>query len=179
MPVAPHLPDDSVSPLVVYKKGYRVVFEKEAVAYERMASTAEGEFRIKSRGVIRELGAILSLKELLNPFEYPLLSWVFFHRILRWSVGFFLIFIFALNIFLLDKLVYLGLFWIQGVFYLFASVGFLLEFSQLSITNKQLLRAKRVFGLPFYFCLVNAVAMWGIIQFMMGKKKAVWEPVRM
>ena len=179
-PVSEGLPDDSVSPLGVYKKGYRVVFEGEAVAYEKMASTAEGEFRIKSRGVVRELGAILSFKELLNPIKYPLLSCVLIsHRLLRWLVGFFLVFIFALNVFLLDKPFYTALFLIQIIFYIFASLGFLLKSCQLPITNKQLLRVKRVLSMPFYFCLVNAAAMWGIIQFLLGKKKAVWEPVRL
>ena len=173
------LPDDSVSPLGVYKKGYRVVFEEEAMAYERMVNTAEAEFRIKSRGVVRELGAILSFKELLNPFKHPLLSWVLFsHRLLRWSVGFFLIFIFALNICLADKSIYLALFLFQVIFYLFAFVGFLLESYQLAITNNQLLRVKRAFNIPFYYCVVNFAALCGIIQFLLRKKKAVWQPVR-
>lgn len=90
----------------------------------------------------------------------------------------FVISIFVLDISLLDKLVYLALFLIQVIFYLFASVGFLLEYSQLQITNKQLLQTKRVLGLPFYLSLVNAAAMWGIIQFLLGKKKAIWTPVR-
>ena len=180
-PVREDLPDDSISPLSVYKKGYQVVFEEEAVAYEKMASTAGGEFRIKSRGGTRELGAILSFKELLNPFKYPLLSWVLFsHRLLRWSVGFFLVFIFALNVFLLDKLVYLPLFLIQVILYLFASIGFLLESYRLPITNTSnpLLQAKRIFSLPFYYCIVNFAALSGIIQFLLGKKKAVWQPER-
>ena len=144
-----------------------------------MASSAEGEFRIKSRGVVRELGAIFSFKELLNPFKHPLLSWVLFsHRLLRWAAGFFLVFIFAINIFLLDKPFYLTLFLIQVIFYLVASVGFLLDSHELPIANKQLLRAKRLVSLPFYFCLVNAAAMWGIIQFLSGKKRKVWTPVR-
>jgi len=180
-PVREDLPDDSISPLSVYKKGYQVVFEEEAVAYETMASTVGGEFRIKSRGVTRELGAILSFKELLNPFKYPLLSWVLFsHRLLRWSVGFFLVFIFALNVFLLDKPVYLALFLTQVIFYLFASIGFLLESYRLltTNTNNQLLQAKRIFSVPFYYCIVNFAALCGIIQFLLGKKKAVWQPER-
>ena len=130
--------------------------------------------------MVRELGTIFSFKELLNPIKYPLLSWVLVsHRLLPWLVGFFLVFIFVLNVFLLDRPFYFALFSIQIIFYLFASVGFLLESYQLQITNKQLSRAKRVFSLPFYFCLVNGAAMWGIIQFALGRKKAVWEPVRL
>lgn len=169
-PVREGLPDDSVSPLGVYKKGYRVVFEEEAVAYERMASTSEGEFRIKSRGVVRELGAILSFKELLNPVRYPLLSWILFsHRLLRWSVGFFLIGILIANLFLLSNSFYQLTLWCQIVFYSLALIGCLLRKGP---------QAWKIFTLPFYFCLVNAAAMWGIIQFVLGRKKAVWEPVR-
>jgi cellulose synthase/poly-beta-1,6-N-acetylglucosamine synthase-like glycosyltransferase len=169
-PVQPHLPDDSVSPLNVYKKGYRVVFEEEAVAYERLANTVNGEFRIKSRGVVREMGAIFSFKELLNPFKHPLLSWVLFsHRLLRWSVGFLLVAISIANLFLLSSTFYHLTLGCQIIFYTLALIGFLLRKGAW---------AWRVFTLPFYFCLVNTAAMWGIIQYVLGKKKPVWEPVR-
>lgn len=169
-PVKEGLPDDSVSPLSVYKNGYRVVFEEEAIAYEEMASTTEGEFRIKSRGAVRELGAILSFKELLNPFKYPMLSWVLFsHRLLRWSVGFFLIGIFLTNLMLLSSYIYRITLWCQIVFYSLALIGYLFTKG---------LRNWKIFALPFYFCLVNIAAMWGIIQFLFGKKTSVWEPVR-
>jgi len=169
-PVKAGLPDDSVSPLGVYKKGYRAVFEEETVAYERSANTLNGEFKIKSRGVVREMGAIFSFKELLNPFKYPLLSWVLFaHRLLRWLVGFFLAGIFITNLFLLGGSFYNLTLGCQIIFYSLALIGFLF---------RKELRAWRVLTLSFYFCLVNTAAMWGIIQFLLGKNKAVWEPVR-
>ncbi|MFH1776080.1 MAG: glycosyltransferase family 2 protein [Candidatus Omnitrophota bacterium] len=164
------LPDDSVSPLGVYKQGYRVVYEPEAVANEQMPTTKEAEFRIKSRGVIRELGAILSVRELLNPFKYPVLSWVIVsHRLLRWSAGFFLLGIFILSLFLSGSYFYRFIFCSQIAFYTLALSGYVFE--------KRLFNY-RVFSLPFYFCLVNIAAMWGIILCALGKKKPVWEPVR-
>ncbi|MFQ5787533.1 MAG: hypothetical protein ACE5H1_06080, partial [Thermodesulfobacteriota bacterium] len=147
--------------------------------YERGAEDSSGEFRIKARGVVRELSSIFHFKELLNPLKYPMLSLVLIlHRILRWSVPIFLIALFLINLKLLEIPYYRIFFWMQVSFYLFASIGFLLEFYQLPIISNQLLKVKQILGLPFYFCLVNIAAMWGIVQFILGKKKAVWEPVR-
>jgi cellulose synthase/poly-beta-1,6-N-acetylglucosamine synthase-like glycosyltransferase len=166
-PVLPHLPDDSVSPLGVYKKGFRVLYAKDAIAYETGAVDAIGEFKIKARGVVRELGSILHFKSLLNPFKYPMLFLVLIsHRLLRWSIAFLLIAMFFVNLNLFGNLFFRVLFWIQVTFYFFAVCRLLIKGSN------------RVMTLPFYYCLVNAAALWGIIQFLLGKKQAVWEPVR-
>jgi cellulose synthase/poly-beta-1,6-N-acetylglucosamine synthase-like glycosyltransferase len=166
-PVLPHLPDDSVSPLGVYKKGFSVLYAKDAVAYETGARDASGEFRIKARGVVRELSSIFHFHGLLNPFKYPILSLVLIsHRLLRWSTPFFLIAIFFVNLTLFGNPLYRVFFWIQATFYFFAVCGVIIK------------GRSRFMSLPFYYCLVNAAAMWGIIQFLSGEKRSVWEPVR-
>jgi cellulose synthase/poly-beta-1,6-N-acetylglucosamine synthase-like glycosyltransferase len=165
--VLPHLPDDSVSPLGVYKKGFGVLYAKDAVAYETGAGDASGEFRIKARGVVRELSSIFHFHGLLNPFKYPILSLVLIsHRLLRWSTPFFLIAIFFVNLTLFGTPVYRVFFWIQATFYFFAVCGVIIK------------GRSRFMSLPFYYCLVNAAALWGIIKFFMGQKQTIWKPER-
>lgn len=165
--VLPHLPDDSVSPLGVYKKGFSVLYAKDAVAYETGAGDASGEFRIKARGVVRELSSIFHFHGLLNPFKYPILSLVLIsHRLLRWSIPFFLIAIFFVNLTLFWSPVYRVFFWIQATFYFFALCGVIIK------------GRSRFMSLPFYYCLVNAAALWGIINFFMGQKQPTWKPIR-
>lgn len=166
-PVPENLPDDSISPLGVYKQGCTVVYAKNALAYETGAENASGEFRIKTRGVIRELSSIFHFKELLNPFKYPMLSLVLIsHRMLRWSVPIFLIALFLANLDLFGNPLYRAFFWMQISFYLLATCGLLIK------------KNIRIISLPFYFSLVNIAALWGIIKFLSGQKLSTWKSVR-
>lgn len=166
-PVPEDLPDDSVSPLGVYKQGYLVVYGENALAYETGAKDAGSEFRTKVRGVVRELSSIFHFKVLLNPLKYPLLSWVLFsHRLLRWAASMFLIAIFFASLNLLGNMFYRTLFLIQVNFYLLAVCGFVVK------------RNIRVISFPFYFSLVNTAALWGIIKYLSGNRHSTWVPVR-
>lgn len=166
-PVPVNLPDDSVSPLGVYKQGYAVFYANDALAHETGAENAADEFKIKSRGVVRELGSIWYFKELLNPLRYPMLSFVLIsHRLLRWAVSIFLIVIFFINLVLLKNFFYRTFFYFQAAFYFVALCGLLVK------------RNFPVVNIAFYFCLVNAAALWGIIEFLFGQRQATWKPVR-
>ena len=165
--VPENLPDDSVSPLGIYKQGHRVVYAKDAVAYEEGAGDSAGEFKIKVRGVIRELSSIFYFKELLIPFKYPLLSLILIsHRLLRWAVPVFLTALFFVNISLFEIDPYRIFLYIQLLFYLMAVSGLFLKtkFSLISI--------------PFYFSLINIAAFCGIIKFLKGHKQSTWTSVR-
>lgn len=163
------LPDDSVSPLGVLKKGYLVVFEDEALAYETMVSTPEGELKVKSRGVIRELASIFYFKELLNPFRHPLIFMVLLsHRLLRWSLSICLIGTLIAALFLCSELFYKIVLGLYFLFFLLAIIGYLMRNYRLP----------RFLFLPFYYLLINFAALWGIFQFFLGRQKPTWEPVR-
>ena len=166
-PVPEHMPDDSVSPLGAYKQGYSVVYAEDALAHETGANDAGSEFRIKTRGIVRELNSIFYFKELLSPFKNPVLSLVLIsHRLLRWSVPIFLIVLFLATLHLIGNPLYMTFFWIQIFFYLLAVCGFLIK------------KNIRIISLPFYFSLVNTAALWGIIKFLSGTKQSTWKSVR-
>ncbi len=165
--VEPYQPDDSVSPLQVNRKGYRVVYEKEATAYERSASTAAGEIKIKSRGAMRELSSILSNAVLLNPFRYPVHSWILAsHRLLRWMIPFLLPTVFLLNVRLIGQNFYNFTMAFQVLFYTAALI------TELRVTKSRFLK------IPYYFCVVNLGAALGVMKALQGQKKPTWEPVR-
>ncbi|MEE8574339.1 MAG: glycosyltransferase [Thermodesulfobacteriota bacterium] len=165
--VPPDMPDDSVSPLGVYRQRSRVVYALDAVAAEVASSEASSEFRIKTRGIIRELTSIFHFKELLNPLDHPAVSLVLFsHRLLRWSVPIFLIIIMLVNLYLYGPLFYKFTFWVQFLFYLLALWGLVSKSSG------------RVVGLASYFSLVNTAALVAIIRFLAGERRATWKPER-
>jgi len=144
-----------------------VVYAEDSLAYETGAEDPSGEFRIKTRGIVRELTAIYYFRELLNPLKYPALSLVLVsHRLLRWSVPFFLIVIFLDSIYLHEYLFYRIFLWMQVAFYLLALCGLM---SRGNI---------RVVSLASYFSLVNTAALWAIIQFLSGERRSTWRPER-
>lgn len=165
------IPDDSHSPLNTLKKDRKVIFADDAVAFETAEKQGKNLFKIKVRGIVRELNSIFYNRELLNPFRYFLTFFILInHRVLRYSVPFLLIILLVINLhlLLLKVPIYKIIFSIQAVFYgltlLKALVGSRMEV--------------RIISLPFYFCLVNYAAFIGVVQFILRQKYATWEPVR-
>lgn len=160
----PEVADDFSVPLLIQAKGYKVIYEPEAVVYEVATQSINEELNQKTRilaqgfkGAIRLSGHFLSLGA-LGIFE------LLFHKLLRWWVGLYLIFIFLINLTLLNNPLYFYLFIIQVVFYCLALTGFLL---------RKISRVK-IFYIPFYFCLVNFAALIALWKFMKDDETRIW-----
>ncbi|MDH3627291.1 MAG: glycosyltransferase [Acidobacteriota bacterium] len=166
-PVVSAFPDDFMSPLNVIDQGFRVLYEPRARIEESVATTVSGEFRTKTRIISRNAAALWSMRRLLNPFRGPgavvkLLS----HRLLRWLVAPMLLAALTLNILLAGQPFY-GVFLIgQVLFYALALLGLVPAF-----------RRRRLIFIPFYFCLVNLAASFGLFRALRGRISGVWEPV--
>src|SRR6267154_3457075 len=100
-PLAPEVISDLVQPLHVIRRGYRVVFEDRALAYEKTTQTTSEEFSMRVRVVTRGIRGLLSVPTLLEPWRF---GWVSFqlwsHKILRWLVPFFLLTLLGSDLFL-------------------------------------------------------------------------------
>lgn len=119
--------DDCVIPLDVIAKGYKVLFQDSAVAYDSFPSTIKGELRRRATMTSRNFSGTLLKTQTLNPFRYPLLSFgILSHRLLRWLTPYFLICFLCANLLLFKA----GLFFeislgLQAAFYLLGSIGFI------------------------------------------------------
>jgi len=168
-PLHPDVISDLVQPLWAIQKGYRVVFEDRALAYEETTKSSKEEFSMRVRVVTRGIRGILSVPNLLNPIRH---GWVSFqllsHKVLRWMVPFFLLLLFAANAALWNQSWYGPLFALQVVFYGFALLTLLVPFH----------RMWKPLGIPLYFCTLNAAALRSIIEVIRGRKYVVWETVR-
>ena len=69
-PLPAGISDDSVTPLLALKAGYRVVVEPSARAFERAANDLSEEFGRKARMVTRQLGAHRYVGYFLKPFTH-------------------------------------------------------------------------------------------------------------
>jgi cellulose synthase/poly-beta-1,6-N-acetylglucosamine synthase-like glycosyltransferase len=160
---------DLVQPLKAIEKGYLVLFEENALAYEETTQTTREEFKMRVRVATRGIRGILSVRDLLKPWLHAWVSFqLFSHKILRWLVAFFLLTLLLSNAFLLDRLLFRVSFVCQIVFYLLALIAFVIP----------LHRKWKLLGVPLYFCTLNLAAFVSVIQVSRGEKYAVWETVR-
>lgn len=159
-------PDDLLTILRILAKGYGVVYEPEAVAYEKVSTSIKEDFLRKIRTVARGITGISLFKGLLNPFHHPLTCFqIVSHKILRWLTLLLLCLLLILNLLLIKGTVYSFLLWPQIIFYVLAMLGGI--FYLLNLRSN-------LFYLPFYFLAINLAATLGIVEFLRGRAKASW-----
>jgi cellulose synthase/poly-beta-1,6-N-acetylglucosamine synthase-like glycosyltransferase len=160
---------DLVQPLWVLQKGFRVVFEDRALAYEETTQTASEEFSMRVRVITRGICGLLSVPGILKPWKFGWVSFqLFSHKVLRWLVPFFLVLLFASSFALAREPWYGYALALQGLFYIWAL------FSLAVPVHKRW----KILGIPLYFCLLNAAALCSVVEVLRGKKYVVWETVR-
>ena len=167
--LAPDVISDLVQPLEAIKKGYTVVFEDRALAYEETTQSTAEEFSMRVRVVTRAMRGLLSAGDLLKPWKF---FWPAFqlwsHKVLRWMVPLFLLVLLAANLFLLDSPLYRITLALQLAFYAAAIVNMLAP----------LHRKWKPLGIPLFFCTLNAAALVSMVEICRGRKYVTWQTVR-
>ncbi|HSG29353.1 MAG TPA: glycosyltransferase family 2 protein [Candidatus Krumholzibacterium sp.] len=163
-PVMKDVANDFQTPAEIASQGYGIVYEGEAVAFERSAYFFTEEFGRKRRIVIRGLTGFNHLR---NAFGGRFRIFQFISRkMLRWWVGPMLIAVYALNMALLRDPVFYTFFLLQNAFYIFAVIGAFLRRGRIR---------SRIFLIPFYFVMVNAAALFAIVTYVFGGRFSEWE----
>ena len=175
-PLPSDILEDLVRPLRIVRKGYRVVYDPEAVTWEDTAQDPNREFRRRVRIVTQSVYSLLrdkSLFGLLNPLRYGIFSiQLWSHKVLRWLSGIFLVLILALNIPLIGRgMVYTITMTGQVAFYLLALWGILSE----KILGRQ---APKVPHVAYYFCLSCYGMLKGMFHGLRGRTMVTWQPSR-
>ncbi len=170
-PLPPEIISDLVEPLTILRKGYRIVFEPEALAFEETAGKAEEEFKMRIRVIVRGMNGMLFVKDLFNPFKYPFVSFqLISHKVMRWLVPVFAIVAFISNMALLGtSWFYNTTFAGQVLFYSLAFIGYLAEKKGIH---------KKVFYLPLYFCIVNLASLISMFKVMKKENIVTWQTNR-
>ena len=174
-PVPEHLVTDAVDPLIVIRRGFRVVFERRARAHERAAATLRDEFRRKVRIIRPGLWAWLWARGLLLP-PRPLPALEYFsHKLLRWLSPVFLAAAFVINLLLASERPYALLLAGQACFYLVGVCGIFLASRPARPGAPPPPPAARAVLAAGYFLVVNAAAAVGLAQFLVGIRPRTWE----
>jgi poly-beta-1,6-N-acetyl-D-glucosamine synthase len=157
--------DDVYIPFKIIERGYRAVFEPDAVAYDNIVDDPKKEFRRKVRTLAGNWQLFLTFSNLFNPFRSEISFQLISHKLFRVLVPFFLIAIFTINLFILNgSAVYKTLFMLQSAFYLLALIGFTM--------NK---RIKGFFQIPYTFVVLNFAAVAGLYLFCSNKQSVIWK----
>lgn len=150
--------------------GHGVILEPEALSFEEASATPRQEFRRKVRLATWNLqSTLLLMREALAAGDFLTAFILFSHRFLRYTTPVWLAALFASNLFLLEGAL-AWLFLLQGLFYLSAAAGYVLEKSGRPV--------KALFLLPFYFCMVNGAALMALAKNLARRTDVLWEKAR-
>ena len=168
------LPRDIISdlcqPLKILESGYRIAFEREAVAYEDALEESRGEFSMRVRVITRGMNGLIYMRKLLNPLRTPFVAFqLISHKWLRWLVPVFAVVALIANAALLGRPFYNVTFALQLAFYGFALLAYLLE---------RRVRFPKLLGVPLYFVTVNLASLTAMRRVSKGIRATTWETVR-
>jgi len=164
--VAGDLLDDLLIPMKARKLGYKVMEDPEAGATDCSADTVKGEFTRRTRIAVGSFRALrrMDFAALRGFTGFAFVS----HKLLRWLLPFFLIFMLVSNAFLMRKSFYGAAFVAQAAFYLWASLGFLFH---------KRMKQTRIVLLPYFLLTVHLAFLVGFWRCCFGEYQATWERV--
>ena len=171
--------DDVLIPLRIVRRGYRVVFEPEARAYDRASSTARQEFVRKTRTIAGMFQLIAREGWLLNPLSNRLWFETVSHKVLRLALPIFHAVLLASNVLLADRGFYGLMLGLQVGFYAAALVGLMQRDAAVrpGAARQRGQRRSIVFTAPCAMCLLLWATVVGFYRFITNRQQVTWERI--
>lgn len=172
VPIPAHaVTDDFFLSLSVNMQGKKVAYAADAISTEAASLSLKDEWNRKLRIAAGGIQSLFLVKEALNPFRYPVLSFQFFsHRVLRWLLcGPAFILLLLSNVMLVNTtsfVCYGFTLLLQILFYAFAVIGYIL-----SVQKKSFF----LFTVPFYIVFMHAAMMAGFVRYFTTGQSVLWE----
>lgn len=157
--------DDFHISMKIMEKGYKIIYESDAIGVEDVAPNFKSEFLRHVRDGAGHYREIAHLIGLLNPIKGVRFFTYVSHRFIRWMVPFFLPLIFISNILLIESFFYMVLFLFQIVFFSSAIVSFYLQKYNVKL---------KLFNIPLFFFSTNLALMLGFIKNITGTQSVTW-----
>ncbi len=163
-PVFTNVANDFQLPAEVAAAGYDVVYEEDAIAYEKPTFFSREEFARKYRIIVRGLTGLTnmngSLGGSLRKFQFIT------RKLLRWLIGPMLPLLYFSNLMVLESPVMVVFFALQNTFYALAGIGALMRRGRTQ---------HKLFLVPFYFVMVHSAAVAAIFRYISGRRLSAWE----
>jgi len=171
-PLPSNVIEDFTEPLFFVKKGYRVVFEPEAICFEETTKKSKNEFNMRIRVIRGGITGLLYAKSVLNPFKYPIASFqLISHKVFRWLIPVFALLLLTCNLLSFSSINnFFGILLIlQFLFYSLSFLSYLLE--RVGIHNK-------ILAIPLYLFVLNLASLIALFKTFTSRLEATWEPER-
>ena len=161
--------DDFVISMNVARRGFRVLYDPQAIAAEDSPPNMKQEFRRRVRMFAGGFQALKQREGLPQWHQGRLWFGYLSHKLLRWLVPGFLVLMLVSNVALVvpapnPSSFYVVSLSLQATLYTLALLGWKWE---------KLTRVS-VFAVPFYFCMANAAALVGFIRAVSNTQKVTW-----
>ena len=160
---------DFVLPLHVVEKGYRVVYEPQAMLREQALKDVGDEYKMRVRVSLRALWALSDMRSLLSFKTNPLFAWqLWSHKVLRYVSFIFLIGLYFSNLLLWGENIFYNLFFvIQNMAYISVGLYPFIEKRGYKLRILNLLR---------YFIFINLASAHAFFKFLFRQKQITWTP---
>ena len=160
-PPAETINDDYVIPLSVLARGFRAIHDAEAMVFEEAREMTGFQRRI--RIVAGNFQQLRHLRQFFKPCQPLPLLFFLSHKVVRLLVPFAMLAAVSANLFLMGWPAYRVLLGAQLIFYTLAILG---------LSGRLRPRALR---LPFYFCMVNSAAFFGLYHALTRHRSLTWK----
>jgi len=158
--------DDVMIPLQVVRRGFRVVFQPAARAFDRASTTPRQEFVRKARTLAGNFQLFARETWLLAPWRNRLWFQTISHKGLRLLTPLLLAVALGANLRLEEPAVYRWMLGAQLSFYASAALAFVLE---------RCGRRLPLVSVPYTVCLLSLATIAGFVRFLSGRQPAAWE----
>lgn len=158
--------DDVLIPMQVTRRGYRMLLEPRARAYDQLSSTVDTEFRRKVRTIAGNFQLFARAPWLLSPGENRLWLQTLSHKFLRLMAPPALVAAFFSSALLMHEPFYAVAFALQSIFYAAAFGG-----------HRMRLRPRKhpVLNVPYAFCVLTWATVVGFARWVTGRQGVMWQ----
>lgn len=161
--------DDLGLSLRLLLAGWRVLYDKRAMATETASPTLTAEWERRARTIAGGLAVLAHTLPLFRLRHLGIALQFFSHKILRWTAAFWMLLAWLGSLALSAQPLYRLLALAQSGFYALAALGYLLELRG---------RPWRPLQIIFYFCFGNFTGLGGFWRFVTRRQTALWKKVR-
>ncbi|MCS6285458.1 MAG: glycosyltransferase family 2 protein [Nitrospira sp.] len=167
-PFTEGLAPDFLSVLRTVEQGFRAISEPAAVGMMTSVKDSKQEFERKVRTLIRGMTALFTYGRVLNPVRFGVFAIeMLSHKVLRWTVPFFLVMALFSSVLLMDLPWFLFFSTIQIAFYSIALVAF---------SGWSAIRESLPGKIALYFTMVNAAILVAWVKYATGVRQELWTP---
>jgi cellulose synthase/poly-beta-1,6-N-acetylglucosamine synthase-like glycosyltransferase len=171
LPLYPEAHGDFIIATKMIQQGLRTVFEPEAVCTEETNRRIDNELKMRVRVIAQTFTDLWRHRAMLNPFRSGFFALqLISHKVMRYSVPFFLMALFGASAILASgSLSYGTVFAAQIGFYICAALAWVLDWTGVR---------SRLLAFPQYFVITNLASVMALYKLLCGERYARWEPIR-